>query len=183
MLIPATLRIRAPHAASGVAVSAIFSVALLASAATAQTPGEWKYTISTDPASVPADMRVNFPTVSFAACRSVEDFASGRAFALQTLASSETRCKSKNVVEAESALTTQSNRNQPKKLRFDFACDEGKTLVGSADAIIEPKRFVVALESRYQPPVSGVERVRQTMKAQYVGACTKAPDVDEIKVP
>jgi Protein of unknown function (DUF3617) len=183
MLMTATLAPLPSRAASAVAVSAIVSAALLASAAIAQTPGEWKYTISTDAASVPADMRVNFPTVSFAACRSVEDFATGRAFALQTLASSETRCQSKNVVEAESALSTQKNRNQPKKMRFDFACDEGKTLVGTADAIIESKRFVVALESRYQPPVSGVERVRQTMKAQYVGACTKTPDVDEVKVP
>jgi hypothetical protein len=167
MLMAATLPPLPSRATSAVAVSAIVSAALLASQAIAQTPGEWKYTISTDAASVPADMRVNFPTVSFAACRSVEDFATGRAFALQTLASSETRCQSKNVVE----------------MRFDFACDEGKTLVGTADAIIESKRFVVALESRYQPPVSGVERVRQTMKAQYVGACTKTPDVDEVKVP
>ncbi len=149
----------------------------------AQTPGEWKYTISTDAASVPADMRVNFPTVSFAACRSADDFTSGRAFALQTLASSETRCKSSNAVQSENPASAASKPSQGKKMRFDFACDEGKTLVGSADAVVESKRFVVALESRYDPPVSGVQRVRQTMKAQYVGECKKAPDVDEIKVP
>jgi Protein of unknown function (DUF3617) len=156
---------------------AALASAAIASCSFAQMPGEWKYTITTDATSIPADMRVNFPTVSFAACRTAEDFESANAFALQTLASSAARCKSSNIVRVD------SKASQPKKLNFDFACDEGKTLSGRADAVIEAKRFVVALESRYEPAVSGVERVRQTMKAQYVGECKKMPDVDEVKVP
>jgi hypothetical protein len=155
----------------------VLAFTALAASSFAQTPGEWKYTITTAAASVPAEMRVNFPTVSFAACRSAADFESASAFALQTLASSAARCKSINIVRAD------SKTNQPKKLGFDYVCDEGKTLSGRADVIVEAKRFVVALESRYEPPVSGVARVRQTMKAQYVGECKKASDVDEVKVP
>jgi hypothetical protein len=158
-------------------IATLFACAFISISSLAQTPGEWKYTIVTDGASVPDDMRVNFPTVSFAACRSAQDFESVNAFSLQTLASSAARCKSINIVRVD------DKANQPKKVSFDFVCDDGKTLSGRADAIVEAKRFTVALESRYDPPVSGVTRVRQTMKAQYVGECKKAPDVDEVKVP
>jgi hypothetical protein len=163
--------------ARGWPIATFVVCAFLSQFSLAQTPGEWKYTIVTDGASVPEDMRVNFPTVSFAACRSAQDFESANAFSLQTLASSAARCKSINIVRAD------GKANQPKKVSFDFVCDEGKTLSGRADAVIEAKRFTVALESRYDPPVSGVTRVRQTMRAQYVGECKKAPDVDEVKVP
>lgn len=141
----------------------------------AQTPGEWKYAIATDLQSIPADMRVNFPTVSFSVCRTAEDFETARAFSIQTLSSSEPRCKLANLVRAE------VKAGQPMKLRFDYACDEGKTLKGVADAIIESKRFVVALETKYAPPVNDVERVKQTMRAQYVGPCKKSPDADDLK--
>ena len=40
----------------------------------AQTPGEWRYVIATDMKNIPADMRVNFPTIA------------GRAYELRALA-------------------------------------------------------------------------------------------------
>jgi Protein of unknown function (DUF3617) len=142
----------------------------------AQTPGEWKYTISTDPTSVPEDMRVNFPTVSFTVCRSAEDFASGQAFALQTLASSEARCPS------ASFERTTDTAKKVQSFRFDFACDSGKTLAGSARGTASTRSFAVQLESRYSPPVSGVASVKQTMRGDYVGPCKAKKDADEIKV-
>jgi hypothetical protein len=152
-------------------------VALLASAsAVAQTPGEWKYTIATDLTKIPADMRVNFPTISFAVCRTEADFASGRAFALQTLASSEARCPS-----------TQFERIPNKNGRFDslqfgYACDGGSTLSGRASGRVEPSKFSLALESRYSPSVNGVETISQTMTATRVGPCKVKPDSDLLKV-
>jgi hypothetical protein len=161
-------------------VASRFIVGTLASCfainlACAQTPGEWKYAITTDPQSVPEEMRVNFPTVSFSVCRTAEEFESARAFSIQTLASSDARCKVSNIVR------TEGNANQAAKIRFDYACDEGTTLSGSGEALIEAKRFVVSLESKYAPPVSGVERVKQTMRAQHIGACKKKPDADVLK--
>ena len=74
---------------------ALLGVAALpfAASAAAQSAGNWRYTITiaTDLAKVPADIRVNFPAITFATCRSADDLASGRAFALQTLASSAER--------------------------------------------------------------------------------------------
>ena len=133
--------------------------------ANAQTPGEWRYTIATDLSNIPADMRVNFPTITFSACRSVEDFASGRAFALQTLASSEARCPS-------AGFARQSLANgKGESLQFAFACDEGKTLSGLAQGNVNENRFKIDLDSRYSPPVNGVLGVRQTMTAVRTGPC------------
>lgn len=156
--------------------AALVAFAVLPTLGLAQIPGEWKYTIATDLASVPVDMRVNFPTVSFAVCRTAADFASGRAFALQTLASSDARCESKNI------NIVAGGRGQASRVSLDYACDDGKTLAGRARAVVAPKRFVVALESSYRPAVSGVETIHQTMEARYVGDCKRAPDADEIKV-
>jgi hypothetical protein len=151
-----------------------------ASSATAQTPGEWKYTIATDMASVPEDMRVNFPTVSFTACRTAADFESGSAFFLQTLASSASRCTNTGYVRLYSGLIDKkSNSKQP--ISYEYACDVGSTLRGKAIGSVEPKRFNVALNTQLTPSVSGVENIRQTMSAQYVGACKVQPDVDLIK--
>ncbi|MGL5002742.1 MAG: hypothetical protein ACRDAM_07355, partial [Casimicrobium sp.] len=72
--------------------------------------------------------------------------------------------------------------NQPAKLRFEYSCDEGKSLTGVAYAVVEAKRFVVALDSKYNPPVSGVERAKQTMRGQFAGACKKKPDADVLKI-
>ncbi|MGL4231594.1 MAG: hypothetical protein ACRCWJ_09525, partial [Casimicrobium sp.] len=90
----------------------------------AQTAGEWKYTISTELASIPEEMRVNFPTVSFSVCRTADDFSSARAFSIQTLPSSEARCVLTNLVRVD------AKTNQPAKLRFEYSCDEGKSLTG-----------------------------------------------------
>jgi hypothetical protein len=155
-------------------VGAVFGL-MLAALATAQTPGEWKYTIATDLSVIPEDMRVNFPTVSFSVCRTADDFSSARAFSIQPLASSESRCALANVVRIE------AKANQPAKLRFEYSCDQGKSLSGVADAVVDATRFVVALDSKYDPPVSGVARVKQTMRAQFVGACKKKPDADLLK--
>ena len=149
---------------------------LVAPLAAAQTPGEWRYSIATDQSNIPADMRVNFPTITFSACRSAEDFASGRAFALQTLASSSARCPSAGYVRAP--LPT----GRGVTLRFVYACDEGKTLSGLAQGRVFASSFSVELESRYSPPVSGVEVIRQTMTGTRVGACKVAPDADLLKV-
>jgi hypothetical protein len=152
-----------------------FVVSFLASPVFAQTPGEWNYIISTDMKSVPDDMRVNFPTVSFKACRSAEDFASGRAFALQTLASSEARCPS--------AAFQRSKNGNAEKVGFEFACDEGKTLRGRASGQVRTKQFQFAMVTEFPAPVSGVSSVKQTMRASYLGACKAKPDVDEVKLP
>jgi hypothetical protein len=149
---------------------------IAASSASAQTPGEWRYTIATDLSNIAADMRVNFPTITFSACRSTDDFATGRAFALQTLASSEARCPSTGFVR-----TTQTD-GKGDSLQFVYACDEGKTLSGVAQGRVFPTSFAVTLDSRYAPPVNGVEIVRQTMTAVRVGACKVAPDADLLKV-
>lgn len=145
----------------------------------AQTPGEWKYTIATDLRAVPEDMRVNFPTVSFSACRSAEDFASGRAFSLQTLASSESRCPSTKFERVEKS----SAKAKDEQARFEFACDEGKTLRGKATGRVAEKRFDFSMVTEFPVPVSGVSQLAQTMRASYVGPCKSKPDADEVKVP
>jgi hypothetical protein len=160
---------------SGVVVAKVVLALAVATTASAQTPGEWKYTISTDLSSVPEDMRVNFPTVSFKACRSAEDFASGRAFALQTLASSETRCPSSRFQRKPSG--------NADALNFEFACDEGKTLRGSAQGRVRAKQFELALLTEFPTSVSGVSSVKQSMRGEYTGACKVKPDRDEVKVP
>jgi hypothetical protein len=147
-----------------------------AGVATAQTPGEWRYTISTDGANIPADMRVNFPTITFSACRSASDFTSGRAFALQTLASSATRCPSSGF--ARTAMSDGKGDN----LQFVYACDEGNTLSGVAEGRVQDARFTVALASRYLPAVNGVAVVKQTMRGERVRPCKVAPDADALKV-
>lgn len=147
----------------------------LVTSAGAQTPGEWRYTIATDRSNIPADMRVNFPTITFAVCRSADDFASGRAFALQTLASSAARCPSAGFVRTPTAGAGES-------LRFTYACDEGRTLSGAAQGSVQSTRFAIALESRYIPAVNGVDVVRQTMSAARVGPCKVKPDADDLKV-
>ena len=104
----------------GSATLSIF--AMTASNALAQTPGEWRYSIVTDQSTIPADMQVNFPAITFSACRSAEDFASGRAFALQTLASSAERCPSSGFVR------TPESDGRGDALTFVYACDAGQTL-------------------------------------------------------
>jgi hypothetical protein len=160
------------------AVVVTVAVAVLASAtpSTAQVPGEWRYRITTDMGNIPVDMQVNFPTISFAACRSSEDFSSGRAFALQTLASSAARCPSSDF--ARTALADGSGDS----LRLVYACDDGKTLSGTAQGRVQADKFTVALESRYTPPVNGVSTVKQTMIGQRVGVCKIAPDADALKI-
>ncbi len=152
------------------------ALALFAAAsASAQTPGEWRYSIATEQSNIPADMRVNFPTIIFSACRSAEDFSSGRAFALQTLASSAARCPSSGYVRAPLAT------GKGESLGFVYACDEGKTLSGVARGRVFATSFSVELESRYAPPVNGVEAVRQTMTGARIGPCKVVPDADNIK--
>ena len=156
-------------------VTGLAALVLTASAA-AQAAGEWRYTIATDLSNVPPDMRVNFPTITFAACRSEDDFASGRAFALQTLASSAERCPSSGFVRTAMA------DGKGDALQFVYACDEGKTLSGSAGGRVHANRFTLALESRYAPPVGGVEVVKQTMTGAHIGPCKVKPDADLMKV-
>ena len=165
------------RAAFAVAASASIAICTTVSA---QTPGEWRYTISTDLTAIPADMKVNFPTIIFSACRSAEDFASGRAFALQTLASSNERCPSGGF--ARTPAVVGSGRGQGDALTYVYACDAGKTLSGIANGRILATRFTVNLESRYAPPVGGVDVVKQTMTATRVGACKVRPDSDLIQV-
>ena len=141
----------------------------------AQTPGEWRYTISTDQSTIPSDMKVNFPTITFSACRSAEDFASGRAFALQTLASSNERCPSGGFVRTAAA--------QGDTLTYVYACDAGKTLSGIANGSVQKTRFIVNLESRYSPAVGGVDVLKQTMTAVRMGPCGVKPDADLLKIP
>ena len=157
-----------------VAIAAIATT--LAAAVAAQTPGEWRYTIVTDQSLIPIDMQVNFPTISFSACRSAEDFANGRAFALQTLASSEPRCPSAGFVR------TAASDGKGEALSFVYACDAGKTLSGLARGRIQQSRFEVNLESRYSPPVGGVEVVKQLMTGVRTGPCKVRPDSDLMKV-
>ncbi len=148
------------------------ALALCATAATnavAQTPGLWRYTIATDQALIPADMRVNFPTIVFSACRSVEDFSSGRAFALQTAEGSAERCPSGGFVRTPPA--SDGPAGQGDALTFTYACDGGKTLSGLAKGRVQATRFSVALESHYLPPVGGVDVVKQTMTAARIGPC------------
>ena len=157
--------------------SALMLAALLAACGVvAQTPGVWHYTIATDLTTIPDDMRVNFPTITFSTCRSAEDFASGRAFALQTLASSAARCPSAGFVRAPLA------GGRGESLSFVYACDGGKTLSGSAQGSVQATRFSIALESRHTPHVNGVDVVRQTMTAVRAGACKVTPDADEMIV-
>lgn len=145
-------------------------------ATAAQTPGEWRYTIATDPSNVPPEMRVNFPTITFSVCRSADDFATGRAFALQTLASSAQRCPSAGFVRKPSAEPASES------IQFVFACDEGKTLSGIAVGQVRAARFRITLESRYHPPVSGVGMVKQTMTGTRTGPCKVKPDADKLKL-
>ena len=151
-----------------------------ATTATAQTPGEWRYTIVTDRSLIPADMQVNFPTIVFSVCRSADDFASGRAFALQTLASSAERCPSGGFVRTLPAPG--SDARQGDALTFAYACDSGQTLSGLASGRVKSTRFTINLESRYSPPVGGVDVVRQTMTAARIGPCKVRPDSDLVHV-
>jgi hypothetical protein len=161
---------------------AIFFALILAASTTAQTPGEWKYTITTDMASVPEDMRVNFPAVSFTACRTAVDFESGSAFFLQTLASSASRCN--NTGYARNAQSGGAkNKALGDAISYSYGCDVGATLKGTATGTVESKRFTVALNTQLTPSVSGVENIRQTMGAQYVAACKVLPDTDLLKTP
>ena len=159
------------HAALVAAASVGFTMCSIVSA---QTPGEWRYTISTDQSALPADMKVNFPTITFAACRSAEDFSTGRAFALQTLASSSERCPSGGFMRTATA--------KGETLTYVYACDAGKTLSGIANGSVEKSRFTIHLESRYAPPVGGVDVVKQTMTAIRLGACKASPDPDLMQI-
>ena len=67
-------------------------------------------------------------------------------------------------------------------LQFVYACDDGKTLTGTADGRVLSTRFSVTLESRYQPTVNGVELVRQTMRGERIGACKVVPNAGEMRV-
>ena len=148
----------------------------LAVSAAAQSAGNWRYSIATDLAKVPADMRVNFPTITFTTCRSADDFASGRAFALQTLASSAERCASNGF--ARTAMPD----GKGDSLQFVYACDEEKTLSGSAQGRVQATRFTLSLASSYVPPVGRVAEVMQTMTATRIGPCTVGLDSDIMKV-
>lgn len=123
------------------------------------TPGLWRYTITTDLAAVPAEMRVNFPAVRFDVCLTEEDFASGRAFSIQPTPGSMKRCQTTDV------------RRDGSTVALRFACDDGKTLTGTARGTVTPRRFVIQLENHYDPPVSGVGETRQTMSVTSLGAC------------
>ena len=169
-----------PGAKAALALALFVGCAGFATSATAQTPGEWRYTIVTDRAGIPADMQVNFPTITFSACRSAEDFASGRAFGLQTLASSAARCPSGGFVRTPPAPG--SAAGQGDSLSFVYACDAGQTLSGIAQGRVLSTRFTVDLESRYAPPVGGVSIVKQTMTAARVGPCKVLPDSDVMQI-
>ena len=160
--------------------AALTCAALLVSAsALAQTPGEWKYTVATDLSNIPADMRVNFPTISFSVCRSEADFSSGRAFALQTLASSAARCPSVDFVRSPAASGGSKGYDT---LQFTYACDGGSTLSGSATGRVAATYFSLSLKSTYSPSVNGVGTVRQTMTGTRTGPCKATPDADLLKV-
>ena len=151
----------------------------IATNAAAQTPGEWRYTIVTDRALIPADMQLNFPTIVFSVCRSAEDFASGRAFALQTRASSAARCPSGGFVRTPAERGSAAGTGDT--LSFAYACDAGQTLSGLANGRVYATRFTVNLESRYAPPVGGVNVVKQTMTAGRIGPCKVLPDSDVVQ--
>jgi hypothetical protein len=148
-----------PRATLAVAFFAFALAAFSATGLNAQNPGLWRYVIMTDLAAVPADMRVNFPTVRFDACLTEEDFASGRAFSIQPTPGSLGRCQ-----------TMEVTRNGAE-VSLRFACDEGKTLSGSARGTVSARRFEMQIENRYEPAVSGVGATRQTMQAVRVGGC------------
>jgi hypothetical protein len=153
------------------------ALALCAAAAStnalAQTPGLWRYTIVTDLALIPVDMKVNFPTIEFSVCRTAADFATGHAFALQTAEGSAERCPSGGFVRTPPAIG--SPPGQGELLTFAYACDGGKTLSGLGQGSVHSTRFTVNLESRYSPPVGGVNVVKQTMSARRVGSCKAQP--------
>ncbi|MCZ2136079.1 MAG: hypothetical protein LC098_11740 [Burkholderiales bacterium] len=151
-------------------------LAAVGGASSAQTAGEWRYQIATDMKGIPPDMRVNFPTIQFKACLSAEDFTTGRAFALQTAPGSSGRCPSVDF-ERQALLRIAPGAapaDAPQGIRFRYACDGGKTLDGTANGRVSNKRFEVHLDSRYIPPSQGIEHVRQTMSARYLGPCPAA---------
>lgn len=161
-----TVALAPRHVLTAALLGAVFS-----SGCPAQTPGQWRYVIATDLTGIAADMRVNFPTIQFDACRNAGDFSSGRAFALQTLASSTDRCPS-----------TDFERSGAGAIRFRYACDGGRTLDGSAEGRVSQTRFTVTLLSRYTPASQGIEQIRQTMSARRIGPCRhKAADDNGLK--
>ncbi len=166
------------------AVGAALALASVGLPVAAQTPGEWRYVIATEQQNIPADMRVNFPTIHFDVCRSADDFASGRAFALQTLASSAARCPSTDFERSPLLRIAPGAApvGAPEAIRFRYACDGGKTLDGSAQGRVSAKRFAITLDSRYIPATQGIERVRQQMSGTWLGPCKVKPDADEMKV-
>lgn len=163
---------------------AIATALLLGTTAVAQMPGEWRYVIATELKDIPRDMRVNFPTINFNVCRSAEDFASGRAFALQTLASSAERCPSTGFERTPLLRIAPgaAPAGAPEAIHFRYACDGGRTLDGIAQGRVAPKRFVITLGSRYIPATQGIERVRQQMTGVWLGPCKAKPDADDLKV-
>ncbi|MCX8098759.1 MAG: DUF3617 domain-containing protein [Casimicrobiaceae bacterium] len=134
--------------------------------AQAQTPGLWRYTIETDQTRLPADMRVNFPTVRFERCLSPEHFADGRAFSVQPTPGSEPRCR---------VLSFERTRGNPRdrvQLRFD--CDEGRSVAGEGRGEVAEQSFTLVHETRLNPVVGGVEQLTQTVRGVYLGACPAA---------
>ena len=165
-------------------MAALLAALAVSTMTVAQTPGEWRYVIATDMKDIPADMRVNFPTIDFNVCRSADDFASGRAFALQTLASSAERCPSTDFERTPLLRIAPgaAPAGAPEGIRFRYACDGGKTLDGSAQGRVGPKRFEITLESRYIPASQGIERIKQQMTGTWLGPCKVKPDADALKV-
>ena len=150
---------RVRRAATWWAVAAWAAVAPFA--AGAQTPGLWHYTIETDAGAIPADMRINFPTVRFDVCLTADDFANGRAFSIQPAATSAHRCHHRDLRrDAAAGLVA-----------LTYACDDGATLSGSAEGRIRATRFEIKLHNRYHPPVAGVAETRQRMTAVRRGPC------------
>lgn len=166
--------------AGGAALAAL----VLSAAAVAQAPGEWRYVIATDLTNIPQDMRVNFPTINFSVCRTAEDFSSGRAFALQTLASSTDRCPSTDFERTSLVRMAPgtASADAADAVRFRYSCDAGQTLLGSAQGRVTKRRFQISLESRYIPASQGIEYVRQTMTGTWLRACKVRPDADDLKV-
>ncbi|MCS6997470.1 MAG: DUF3617 domain-containing protein [Casimicrobiaceae bacterium] len=158
-----TPRLHATGTASravAVFISGLTALAALASPpALGQIPGLWRYSITTDLTAVPADMRVNFPTVRFDACLTEADFTSGRAFSIQPTPGSIDRCETLDVNRRGATVTLR------------FACDGGLTLAGVARGTVGLHRFQMRIENRYEPAVSGVGRTTQTMTAHRVGPC------------
>ena len=110
--------------------------------------------------------------------------ASGRAFALQTLASSADRCPSTDFERTPLLRIAPgaAPAGAPEGIRFRYACDGGKTLDGSAQGRVGPKRFEITLESRYIPASQGIERIKQQMTGTWLGPCKVKPDADALKV-